>query len=458
MTNDCRRCTSTGRQCDGYTLPNTITFEVFDDRAEVRSYQFFRERTCSELSGYYDDSFWNSLILQVSVSHKPIRHALTAIGSLHESMDSVPAGNLYERSKTPYIFALQQFTKAIGELTNQGTSPLPTEIVLLSCVLFICWENAQGNFDGAMEHLQNGLKILHEWKTQHEKSGKRTPSSEVIDNHLVPLFARLDMQYNTHVEKRPGSPRVTSYKPMLAHNGDTVLPETFSNLHEARVCLEVLIAKITSLMIARGEMCLALKLRVDEPSLATNAKDIADLTDDVENWLVKLNAFVKEHQSRDDINFIRAYVFLKIYHLSTFILLRATNQPGETSFDAYDEGFKQVIAHCQHYQELTRHPKADGTKKTTFGFDLGVIPPLYIAASRCRDPSIRRDAIGILRSLRHREGIWDSMISEQIAEHIMAIEEAGLTNIRTSNDVPEWNRIRLLNAKPEFKPAMDGSG
>lgn len=373
-------------------------------------------------------------------------------------MDSVPAGNLYERSKTPYIFALQQFTKAIGELTNQGTSPLPTEIVLLSCVLFICWENAQGNFDGAMEHLQNGLKILHEWKTQHEKSGKRTPSSEVIDNHLVPLFARLDMQYNTHVEKRPGSPRVTSYKPMLAHNGDTVLPETFSNLHEARVCLEVLIAKITSLMIARGEMCLALKLRVDEPSLATNAKDIADLTDDVENWLVKLNAFVKEHQSRDDINFIRAYVFLKIYHLSTFILLRATNQPGETSFDAYDEGFKQVIAHCQHYQELTRHPKADGTKKTTFGFDLGVIPPLYIAASRCRDPSIRRDAIGILRSLRHREGIWDSMISVQIAEHIMAIEEAGLTNIRTSNDVPEWNRIRLLNAKPEFKPAMDGSG
>ncbi|KAA8568375.1 hypothetical protein EYC84_007411 [Monilinia fructicola] len=86
----CKRCVSTGRRCDGYAtdlkrlspevqsvseiqriptlLPGTVE--------ERRAFQYFVSNTATELSGYFDSSFWEHLILQASVTEPSLRYAI----------------------------------------------------------------------------------------------------------------------------------------------------------------------------------------------------------------------------------------------------------------------------------------------------------------------------------------------------------------------------------------------
>jgi hypothetical protein len=98
------------------------------------------------------------------------------------------------------------------------------------------------------------------------------------------------------------------------------------------------------------------------------------------------------------------------------------------------------VAYCQ----------AVTTKQNLFSLDLGIIAPLYIVVSRCRDPAIRRRGLQLLASCNRREGIWDSTLSARVAERIIAIEEDGAIShpVLYASQIPEHSRIRDL--KPTF--------
>ncbi len=57
--------------------------------------------------------------------------------------------------------------------------------------------------------------------------------------------------------------------------------------------------------------------------------------------------------------------------------------------------------------------------------DVGWIPPLYYTALKCRVHRVRLQAIRLLESASHREGIWDSKIAAAVARKVMEIEEDG---------------------------------
>jgi len=87
----------------------------------------------------------------------------------------------------------------------------------------------------------------------------------------------------------------------------------------------------------------------------------------------------------------------------------------------------------QHFPGLTSHqpgayrePESYSHIKASFALDLGIIPPLFVVATKCRDRRLRRDAIGILLSSPRREGMWDSILSGRVANWIMEIEEEGM--------------------------------
>lgn len=82
---------------------------------------------------------------------------------------------------------------------------------------------------------------------------------------------------------------------------------------------------------------------------------------------------------------------------------------------------------CQHQ---SGHPDIIGGGewsakhiKPSFSADLGIVPPLFVVATKCRDPTVRRQAIQLLMSSSRREGMWDSELIARIGMWIMAIEE-----------------------------------
>lgn len=158
------KCTSTGRKCDGYlrgnpaagsaarasgvenfVSPLTITPSLhdLDSEQERRSFHFFCSRTLTRLSGFFVAGFWNRWVLQAFHHEPAIRHAVIALGSIHERFDGGDVSVLgSNRDPTRGGFALEQYNHAIHHLIDpaaKGSRPA-FDVCLISCVLFACFE------------------------------------------------------------------------------------------------------------------------------------------------------------------------------------------------------------------------------------------------------------------------------------------------------------------------------
>lgn len=147
---ECLRCTTTRRVCDGYPhtqcidssgldiVPLAFTVEPSADihpcAISKRSFEFFIRKTSPQLAGFFGSAFWERLVLQAAHHEPAIRHALTAIGSLHEQK---VVGRDVEMT-----FALQQYNLAIRSLLSRLglQEKRGRDVCLISCVLFTCFE------------------------------------------------------------------------------------------------------------------------------------------------------------------------------------------------------------------------------------------------------------------------------------------------------------------------------
>jgi hypothetical protein len=104
-------------------------------------------------------------------------------------------------------------------------------------------------------------------------------------------------------------------------------------------------------------------------------------------------------------------------------------------------------------------PKPLTILKPTFSLSLGLISPLYMIVSRCRDPTTRRRALHLLYACNRKEGIWDSRLAARVGQRIIEVEEAGATplpsqgsssngsetvGVFSADQIPETARIREL--------------
>jgi hypothetical protein len=124
----------------------------------------------------------------------------------------------------------------------------------------------------------------------------------------------------------------------------------------------------------------------------------------------------------------------------------------EIIHDRYTQQFRQIISVCRRLFEMERD--RDRRNRTTWWttlkaqFGLGVLMSLYIVATRCRETSIRRDAIASLREWPSKNGIWDSLHAARVAEWIMGIEEEMACG---DSNIPEEARVRMSSLKVTTK-------
>jgi hypothetical protein len=248
----CLRCSSTGRKCDGYlkellgkptdelqtpNLMQRLSTYIPGTTQEKRGFSYFISRTSPELNGFYTTGFWEKLILQASYNEPALRHAVIAIGSLHEDFAQKSLSQASETpSETPsegISFALNQYTKALGHLRRSlaagDQKPLTA---LMSCILFVCFDSLRGFYQSAMVHLQSGMRILRGLR----KPG--VPEDPVLESTLAPLFIRLSVQAILYVDTSDPSERTA-----FAHEFSGVVssekptPEAFQTLEEARASM-----------------------------------------------------------------------------------------------------------------------------------------------------------------------------------------------------------------------------
>ena len=153
-------------QCDGYSIHYSDSNPTYDKYAgpersnpgmavvpspvfntqgnseERRCFDFFIKRTASQLAGFWDSDFWGCSILRATFHQPAIRHAILALGSLHERFE---AG---DRSVVNPVwdnreggFALKQYNQAIQQLIKPTTGgQQAVDVCLIACIIFACFE------------------------------------------------------------------------------------------------------------------------------------------------------------------------------------------------------------------------------------------------------------------------------------------------------------------------------
>ena len=82
-------------------------------------------------------------------------------------------------------FALNQYAKAMKALRRSLSSGKQEPLkVLMSCILFVCFDSLRGWYKSAIVHLQSGLRILRDMR-------KLSTDNHIIKDNIAPLFMRL---------------------------------------------------------------------------------------------------------------------------------------------------------------------------------------------------------------------------------------------------------------------------
>jgi hypothetical protein len=132
---------------------------------------------------------------------------------------------------------------------------------------------------------------------------------------------------------------------------------------------------------------------------------------------------------------------LKIRSRVLGILLAGELSTTEMIYDQFLPEFAEILALAKLF---FNHPCADRLiPEGSFTSNAGLIFPLRTVADRSRSRTLRREAIGLLKSKAWREGNFWSTSTAEISEWLMEIEEEGVE----TGAIPEWARARLVEVK-----------
>lgn len=449
-------------------------FNLLDRRVdadELVCLDFFRLRCLVKLPGFFDASFWEQTVPQLSSSAPAVFHAVVALASTQRSQEYTSC--MRKGPDNPFIdydseikkwdqFALQQYNMSITRLQSyfEDNSHESVQIALITCILFICIELMRGSYTCANVHIDHGINVLQTLQRTRQTSNIslrkprkaifRVTDPQTVDDHLLEILARLNTQCVLF-----GYPsRYIHLTEARTYSIDTI-PDNFDSLQECRQYLEVLLNK--TLHLTNKSMA-ATPLSSSSGSENLLIEPREKLKQTLTQWK---SAYEKLAQkSRPNIT-VYAYIALNLLHIWSIkvdIMLRtcpAPNEPwSEMAFDNYTHLFEEILSTAADMVMMRSFPGnfVLGDAKChvgplNFSADMGPVPVLYYTALKCRVPSIRRQAIQGLRVAPHREAVWDGIAVAAAAEMVTQLEEGDFFGSSSSSPVhgdvlPEYRRFQ----------------
>lgn len=412
-------------------------------REERQYVELFCNQTSRAMSGFFSSQFWNYLLPQLSYSQPAVRHAIAAVSAIYEQQflhtpSSLPARSV-EQIRNEH-FVLQQYNKAIKHLTEGfPSSEQSLDLTLITCCLFACLEMLRGNFKQALDHLEAGLRILCRRQKSLVEWGhglKSVGGSEVIEQELSCLFARFNVQLSLF--GRPLAP----FEPPAS---DTSLSEAmFSTILEARYSLDRLMNKglrfIRSVSEARDTLHRMLLLQ-----------EQFEIKRELNDWSTAFENMMKTQARRTTKKLDqRGPLLLRIHHRVIKIWLETCLAADQTAFDKHSADFATIVSNAtlvmrNHNGSESDDMVDDDQPTDNFCLDMGIVPPLYFTATKCRHPILRREAIDLLSAYPRQEGMWHPRQCAKIGELVVAVEEAQVSSLPVELRVPE-DRDRVYEA------------
>ncbi|RAL09603.1 Zn(II)2Cys6 transcription factor domain-containing protein [Aspergillus homomorphus CBS 101889] len=284
-------------------------------------------------------------------------------------------------------------------LGSPGCYVLAPDVTMILCILFVCFEQLRNEDDACVVYLTAGLKLIY-WcrlRTGNYNNLKdySRPVSEFMNGKIIPILQRLRVQFSLCMDSRH-SWKAYGISPCLP---PPIIPSSYFSFDAARRDFDRAMNYIFS-------------------ALETN------------------QAVYYDHIKQDPVAILHQWKaascsrhLLGLYYNTSTVIIGAYHAELETSLDEHANYF-QIIGYS-----------------LLFSFDLDITPPVFLVASRCRHPDIRRRACQLMLESPFYHGAWRDRYSGLCARRIIEIEEASMLSRQDgSTYVPESGRIRKVSA------------
>jgi hypothetical protein len=412
---------------------------------ERRYFHLFSQTTAAELCGYFDSLFWARTVLQASLNEASIRHAVTAIAALSKTAEETPKNSqpmgISKIKDEHYRFGIQQYNKAITSLRETlATKETALRTALIACILFVCIEAIQGDQAAASEQVHSGLNLIqqvHRSRLQRDENGKQ-PN---IEDEIVQMYANMDIQsfflVFSQIPHHPPMLLPSHMQESQRHVFSSSTPRFFTSVSEAKRALDLILNSIVQF-------------------LSTCATSTEGKVEKYEQHHTRLRLWESAFQpllirAKAASDAKMAPVVLSTYHRVGLIALASSVSQEETVYDSLRKDFSYIVSSCRSVLSALTAPSDNtlclGPPRPRFSFDVGILPPLYIVGSKCREPALRRQAIELLKICPVQEGLWEPFGVSRMCEWMMGIEELGMIK---GGFVPESSRVRLSGMQCEL--------
>ncbi|KAI1852512.1 hypothetical protein JX265_011147 [Neoarthrinium moseri] len=412
-------------------------FELAEDDAWY--FSLFRNQVAYDLSQQHQqNNFWTRSCLRDAVTMKTIRHSILSIGAYARAlMDLKNDWPLLQDADRPWWPAsvFNRHREAAFSHHDQALSCLREEIqthgidhrsTMAATLLFIVFENMTGNYHASGNLVRSGIKVLNNMgRTQSRSFVWRTYCETFEAPDEIDEMAHMFSRHSIASVLMPFPHGKSAYHMLL--DDDDALSDNEENLitdYSTRSTvlhsLEHAQAVWETILPALGRFYAKALWR----NLNPNYEVDTDAIDEQISFLARLQEFgagiaVLDAVGHDETK-VRQLNFLAMHHLVATILVSCCLDRTELSYDDFTPQFQEVIAKIRLYISLESH-----TNKTGFSNEVGVLPLVTFIAAKCRVHSIRLEALGIMRSLRSREGPWDGISLANAMAHLMQLEGQG---------------------------------
>lgn len=407
------------------------------DWSERRSLSYFQDRTALELAGGVHTDFWLSSILPLAQHETAVRHALIALSSMHENY----AGVDHFAPTRGVDFALDHYGKAIREVVRLNQSPggQKFDSALVTSALFSAFESLQGHYHTACNHAISGMKMLAEEQRTIGIVGPR--HVRVPRGELVRFFTATGRQI-----LELGDPNFHGPKPALMQTR-TPMPVKFGSFEEAMLHMELMLTDLFEW--AERADNLANQGPIPEDIGNQLMLEYIQVKDYATRWSAALTILANEYESstpesassgEGTPSIPPTALLLKLYQALLTGFLCRIEIADESILKQYVSDFWLALDYAEDFIRQTtqlvtppvtpgntpagdKAPKPARVARPTFSLAMGVVPTLFLIATRGGDMAVRNRAIQLLKICRRREGFWDAQMAASLSERIFDIQK-----------------------------------
>ncbi|KAL3446027.1 hypothetical protein BJX65DRAFT_138119 [Aspergillus insuetus] len=416
----CLRCSSTGRRCDYIntatiaqsTVARALPMTSAESR-ERRAFEYYYFHAAPSLSDALDLDFWRGTVLQICRSEPAVWDAIVALSTLYEHPLHPGSRPTYQIDETDCLplprsrshrEALTWYSRSLRKIQDQIDQGMADYTVpLVTCVLFLCIEILQGNVKAALSLYHHGAQLL---------SSAESTSISKVRKAILPVFLRV----------ATSAVIINGVEPVLDRQYIDTSEDAFTSLSDARTALHKLVADWKMFDCDCAALRQAPEASLHIPYPLQNRRDTLE-----GNLLAWFRSFcempevskasspiIAEHQG--------VIATLHMTYKGMLILTRTAFSATETSYDAYEADFADIISHAPTALAATGNETG---QQPPFIFDMGSGTPLFITVLKCRSPSMRREALRLLRRAPHVQGMYFSQSASDFLAAIVAVEEGG---------------------------------